>query len=379
MDLNNGNVDTIRKQFLFCPGPVNVAENVKRAAVNNEIGHREEEFSTLLSSLNEKLLKLYGIKDPSSYYPVFITGSGTAANETILSSVVGNKQILVISNGEFGERLNEISKIHNKYTHHLPFEWAEPLDLKKIGEYLNNHAVDFVAMVHHETSTGMLNPIDKIGKLTKKHKARFIVDTVSSVGAHVVDPEKCNIAFCSGSAAKAISSLPGVSFVIGKKSELEKLEHLPVKIAYLNLHKFYHYSKQFQQTPNTPAVQLFYALNQALENISKEGVETRINHLKVRAEMLRVGLKQLGLKFLINEKDMSSVLTTIMLPPRLTIEQLKKRLHEKNIVVYPGKGPIADKVFQVGNIGDVNKEDVAFFLSALKEVLGDFQQLHKKI
>lgn len=362
------------RHLLFCPGPVNVADNVKRAVVSNEIGHREDEFSTLLSSLNKKLLKVYGTKNTSSYYAIFITGSGTAANETILSSVVGDKHILIISNGEFGERLYEISKIHNKHTHHLRFEWGQALDLKKFEQYLNNHAIDVIAMVHHETSTGMLNSIEKVGKLAKKHKTQFIVDTVSSGGAHAVDLEKCNIAFCSGSAAKAISSLPGVSFVIGKKSEFEKLKRIPARVAYLNLYKFYHHSAQFQQTPNTPAVQLFYALDQALSNILVEGVEARRSHLGERARFLRDGLKRLGLRFLINEKDMSSVLTTIMIPPQVTIDQLKKRLHERKIIVYNGKGPIANKVFQVGNIGDVNKEDIAFFLSALKEVLEDLQQ-----
>lgn len=369
MDLNNGKADIVRKQFLFCPGPVNVAENVKKAVVNNEIGHREEEFSALISSLNKKLLKVYGTKNTSSYYAVFITGSGTAANEAILSSVVGDKHILIISNGEFGERLYEISKIHNKHTHHLRFEWAKLIDLEKVQQYLKNHTIDVIAMVHHETSTGMLNSIEKVGKLAKKHKAQFIVDTVSSGGAHVVDPEKCNIAFCSGSAAKAIASLPGVSFVIGKHSEFNKLKNISPKTTYLNLYKFYIYSKDYQQTPNTPAVQLFYALNQALSNILVEGVEARREHLRERAQLLRDGLKGLGLRFLINEKDMSSVLTTIMIPPQVTIDQLKTKLHERNIIVYNGKGPIANKVFQVGNIGEVNKEAIHLFLTALEEVL----------
>lgn len=355
--------------LLFCPGPVNVKDNVKEAAVKNEIGHREKEFSVLLESINNKLLALFKVKNPNIFQSVILTGSGTAANESVLSSIVGNRHILVLANGEFGERLYEISKIHNKNTHILKFGWGEKIDIKKVEQYLIKKKVDIIAMVHHETSTGMLNPIEKIGILAKRFKTLFFTDMISSVSAEKVDLEKSNITFCSGSAAKAISSLPGVSFVIGKRTEFEKLKNIPVKTSYLNLYKFYHYSTQFQQTPNTPAVQLFYALEQALENILLEGVDARINHLKERAKMFREGLKHLGLKFLINEKDMSSVLTTIMTPSNITIGQLKERLHERKIIVYNGKGPIANKVFQVGNIGDVNKEAIRLFLKALKEVL----------
>ena len=126
-----------KKQLLFCPGPVNVAQNVK-TAVYNEIGHREKDFSIILERLNKKILKLFETKNPSNYHPVFITGSGTAGNETVLSSVTDNDKVLIISNGEFGERLFDISSLHNKNTNHLRFEWGEILDLKIIEENLDS-------------------------------------------------------------------------------------------------------------------------------------------------------------------------------------------------------------------------------------------------
>lgn len=358
-----------KKQYLFCPGPVNVAENVKQAVIANEVGHREEEFSKLLKNLNKKLLHLFEVKNQDNYQAVIITGSGTSANEAILSSVVGHKHILILSNGEFGNRLHEISSLHNPNTHLLQFEWGKEIDVQKVEKYIKKHRIQLIAMVHHETSVGMLNPIKKIGALTKKYKTLFLVDAVSSAGAEEVDLEGCNITFCSSSAAKAIGSLPGLAFVVGKKIAFEMLQHVPAKTAYLNLYKFYHYATAFDQTPNTPAVQLFYALDQAISNILKEGVDNRRKRLKDRAQFLRIGMKRLGLKFLLDEKVMSSVLTTVLIPASTTFENLHNKLKEKNIIVYNGKGPLTNKIFQVGNIGDLPKSDIIFFLKTLKGVL----------
>ncbi len=366
-----------KKQFLFCPGPVNISLNVKEA-VHNEIGHREVEFSKLVKSINSKLLKLYEIKNTKLYHPVLITGSGTAANESVLSSVVGKSNILIISNGEFGERLYEISTIHNPTnTKLLKFGWGQRFDFKKIEEFIKQNDIRLLAMVHHETSTGMLNPIKEIGKIAKRNNVLFIVDTVSSIGAEKIDIEESNIAFCIGTASKAIGSLPGVAFVIGEKKEFKKLKNLPAKTAYLNLYKFYHYSTKFAQTPNTPAVQLFFSFEQALNNIHKEGIEKRRQHIKNMTQALRKGLKDMGLSFVIDELDMSSVLTTVNTPDYIDFETLKKKLREKSIIIYNGKGPLHNRVFQVGNIGAIDQESVEFFLSSLKNILSQIKENEK--
>ena len=166
----------MNKYLLFTPGPVNVAENVRMAICKEDICHREADFDHLLQSIENKLLKIFEIKNSADYRAVVITGSGTAANESILSSVVGNKNILIISNGEFGERLYNISNIHNKNTFLLEFTWGKSFDLGKIEAYLKKHKIDVVAMVHHETSSGMLNPLEKMGALSKENGALFIVE-----------------------------------------------------------------------------------------------------------------------------------------------------------------------------------------------------------
>ncbi len=185
----------MEKFLLFTPGPVNVAKNVRTSIGKEDICHREVDFDKLLQSIENKLLKLFEIRDELKYRAVVITGSGTAANEAMLSSVVGDKNILILSNGEFGERLHAISKIHNANTFILEFPWGENLDLDVVDLYLQQHDIDVIAMVHHETSSGMLNPLDKIGALSKANGSLFIVDCVSSAGAETIDMEKTILPF----------------------------------------------------------------------------------------------------------------------------------------------------------------------------------------
>ena len=359
----------LEKFLLFTPGPVNVAETLRHAICKEDICHREPDFDNLLGSIEQKLISLFQIRNRNRYRAVVLTGSGTAANESILSSVVGKGAILILSNGEFGGRLHKTSLIHNKKTHLIEMPWGEPFDLAQIEAYLIAHKIDVVAMVHHETCSGMLNPLAEIGAMAKATGAIFVVDGVSSVGAEMIDLEACNIAFCSSSSSKAIGSYPGLSFIIGRKKHFKKLKKHSAKTTYLNLATFYEFLKNRSQTPNTPAVPLFFALEQALTDILREGVIKRYARIKARAEMLREGMRRLNLEFLIEEADMCSVLTTIRVPASVSVRSLRDRLRERSIIIYEGKGCFAGKVFQVGNIGELSDYDIRFFLDALKDVL----------
>lgn len=363
-------VETIlEKYLLFTPGPVNVAETLRQAICKEDICHREPDFDSLLARIEQKLLSLFQVRNRNSYRAVVITGSGTAANEAILSSAVGEGEILILSNGEFGERLHRMSSIHNKKTHLLEQPWGKPFDLDQIAGYLTAHKIGVVAMVHHETCSGMLNPLAEIGALAKIHGAIFVVDGVSSVGAEMVDMEACNIAFCSSSSSKAIGSYPGLSFVIGRKEQFEKLKGHAAKTTYLNLATFYAFLIGHSQTPNTPAVPLFFALDQALTNILAEGIITRYARIRARAESLRLGMRKLNLKFEIDEADMCSILTTVRVPPAISVRDLCDLLRQKSIIIYEGKGCFAGKVFQVGNIGELSDRDIRYFLKSLREAL----------
>lgn len=362
--------------LLFCPGPVNVAQNIWSSIVR-EIGHREEEFSLLLESVSEKILTVFEVRHKDKYFPVFITGSGTAANEAVLSSIVGDKHILILTNGEFGERLHNISRLHNKNTHLIDFAWGSKMDIVKIEKYIQENPIDIIAMVHNETSVGMLNPIIKVGRIAKKYKKIFFVDAVSSAVAEEVNLEKANITFCSTASGKAVGSLPGIGIIIGKRTSFENLKELRAKTAYLNLYNLYLYSAKHRQTPNTPAVQLFFALEQALSNILKIGIAERRARFSSSAKLLREGMKELGLKLLIDEKIMSSIVTTVVAPSFLPVSVLKEKLKRKGIVIYSGKGPLLDKVFQVGNMGELNDLFIKYFLKCLEEIIFKYSKGNK--
>ena len=357
------------KHLLFTPGPVNVAETLRTAICKEDICHRETDFDALLAGIEHKILSLFQIRNRERYRAVVITGSGTAANEAILSSVVGDGAVLILSNGEFGGRLHKTSVIHNKNTHLIEMPWGTAFDIPKIATYLSKHKIDVVAMVHHETCSGMLNPLAQIGALVKASGALFVVDGVSSVGAEVIDMEACNIAFVSSSSSKALGSYPGLSFVVGRKRQFKRLKHHAAKTTYLNLATFYAFLKSHSKTPNTPAVQLFFALDQALTDILSEGVLKRHARIKARADLLRNGMRRLNLDFFVDEADMCSVLTTVQVPESVSVHDLRARLRDHSIIIYEGKGCFVGKVFQVGNIGELSDDDIRYFLSTLKDVL----------
>lgn len=369
----------MKKLLLFTPGPVNVAKNVRLAICKEDICHRETDFNDLLQDIERKLLRLFEIRDVSAYRAVVITGSGTAANEAILSSVVGDKNILILSNGEFGQRLHNISAIHNKNTFLLEFPWGHRLDLEKVETALQKRKIDILMMVHHETSSGMLNPLQAVGALCLRYGVMFIVDCVSSAGAEVIDMEQSHITFCSSSSSKAVASYPGLSFVVGKTKAFETLKDLPQKSTYLNLYTHYQFIKNKMQTPNTPAVPLFFALEQALDNILIEGPAHRYVDLRYKASFLRQGMLDLGLKFLIAQKDMCSVLTTVHIPSHIDVGAFRQKLREHSIIIYEGKGCFKGRVFQVGNIGELSLDDLQFFLDVLREVLQSFDPLTTRI
>jgi 2-aminoethylphosphonate-pyruvate transaminase len=275
--------------------------------------------------------------------------------------------------------LYNISKVHNKNTHVLNFGWGKPMDISKIEKYIKSKKVDIIAMVHHETSIGMLNPAELVGRLSKKYNKIFYIDTVSSTGADEVSLEKWNVAFCTTSSGKAICSLPGLGIIMARRKNIEALKDQPSRTVYLNLYNLYKYSLLHKQTPNTPAVHLFYAFNQALDNILKTGVKKWRAEIKRKANILRDRMKEMKLEFLIDESFMSSALTTVKIPTYTTFEKLRKKLKEKDIVVYNGKGPFLNKVFQVGNIGQLTYENLEMFLESLEDALKNISKKPKMI
>ncbi len=354
---------------LLCPGPVNVAPPVAEALTLAEFGHREVEFEELLRATEAALLEVAGL-DPARHAAVLLTGSGTAANEAVFTSHRPSEgTTLVLTNGEFGERLATLARYHHRAVETLAVPWGAPLDLDALAARLARGDVAFVAMVHHETSTGMLLPVAEVGALCRAHGVALFVDAVSSFSADPLDLDAWGVTWASTSAGKALAAYPGVSVVFGAHAAFERLTRFQASSHYLNLARHYEAARTYAQTPHTPAVPLLAALWAAARLILEEGVEERMNAMRRRQRTLEQAAWSLGLRPLLPPSvPRSRVLTTFRVPRGVSFSWLREALRERGFVVYGGKGPLAGRVFQVSTI-NVSDEVLAAFIGALRELL----------
>jgi 2-aminoethylphosphonate-pyruvate transaminase len=359
-------VAAISEQILLCPGPVRVSPAVRRALMHEDIGHRESEFVEILTRTRQKLSQVFGVGTHSGYTNVILTGSGTAANEAVVSSYLCGKRTLVLANGEFGCRLVDLCLCHGVDVTALDFGWTRPYRTDRIEAALRSGDYDAVFMVHHETSTGMLNPVREVGSLCTQYGVALCVDAVSSIGAEQLDIEEANIAFSTGCSNKAIASLPGLSFVCGKKEEFASLAGRPSRSRYLDLFRHFEFEERRYQTPNTPAVSLFFALEAALDELLTETVEGRMRHYDQLSSIVRTELFATGWEPVIPPSAMSRTLTTFYYPDAIDVEGFHQWIRQHNFVIYRGKGPLEGKAFQVANIGWLDSSDMERFVNVVK-------------
>ncbi|MGH9450307.1 MAG: aminotransferase class V-fold PLP-dependent enzyme [Terriglobia bacterium] len=358
-----------RRQYLFCPGPVLVSSRVKDALTSAEIGHREVEFSELLNRVRLKLGRVYGVRNFHEYSTIVISGSGSAANEAVLGAAGQGKRLLIISNGAFGERWIDLAGFLELNVTALKLRWGQPFPLEQVEQLVSSTDIDAVGMIHHETSTGMLNPLERIGAMVRRYGKELFVDAVSSIGAEPIDVEANAVTFCTGSANKAIASVPGLSFVCGKRSAFDRLKTVRPRSLYLDLYLHFEYNDTLYQTPNTPAVNLFFALEAALDGILDPGLQQTFEKYRSLAAQIRVGLAALGFRFFIPEDQMSSVLTTVELPVGFGADDFHDQLRRLGYITYEGKGNLRERVFQVANIGELRPSHVKSFLRAVSRVV----------
>ena len=354
---------------LFSPGPVMVEEPVRQALLHDDICHRSPEFEEAYKAITEKVVQLF--EGDETYCSVVVSASGTAANETCISSVFNDgDEALLINNGEFGNRLYEILSKYEVPTTNMEFGWANVPDLAAIEEELKkNENIKWVLMVFHETSTGMINPVYEVGQLVKKYGRRFYVDCVSAAAGQHIEVVKNNIDLCSSVGGKCLGAYPGSAYVCGKEELMASVTPEMGKNVYLNLGKHYQMMKKCYQTPNTPNVTLFWALDAALDwTLTKETLDGRIARYRECAKILRDGMKEMGLRFLLPEEQMSNTVTSVFLPEGKDVTEFIAELAEDGYTVYAGKGKYFDmNMFQVANMGAIYPEDCREFLEVLKK------------
>ncbi|MBN2395784.1 MAG: alanine--glyoxylate aminotransferase family protein, partial [Candidatus Atribacteria bacterium] len=348
------------------------AERVKKAALAPDICHRRPNFERQYNEIRNNLLKLFhGNND--EYTTVVISGSGTASNETVLSSVIRDGQkVLLISNGEFGNRLKDIIDCYGLGLNLVEFNWGEYPDLTKIeNELKKDKDISLISMVFHETSTGMINPVHEIGNLSQKYNKIYHVDAISAVGGEDVNVKRDSIDFCTGVPNKAVGGQPGVSFICTKRSRIKQIEDIPRRNIYLNLQHHIKEAEECNQTPNTPSVVMFLTLNEALKVLFEEGIEETIKRYQENASIIRKGLMDLGLELLIKEERiMSNTVTSAFLPPQINVRDFINMMENEGYVLYPGKGPLLDQnLFQVANMGQIFPKDCKEIIRVIRKVL----------
>lgn len=351
--------------MLLNPGPVNTTPTVKSALVHYDVCHRDSTFSELMVSLTNKLRRIY--RGTPQHTVVAITGSGTAAMESALvSTVPPDKKLLIVDNGAFGARLAEVATVHEMDFVHLRYEWGQPVNVEDVEHALAVYPdIAVVAMIHHETSVGLLNPVREIGELCRTHDALLIVDAVSSLGAEDIDVVRDNIDICYGSANKCLHAVSGASFMCVSPRVWPRIEKLKPRAYYLDLRRYRKYMDDLAQTPFTPAVSVYFALDAACSEFLADGHEARFEMYATRNKRLRDGLAALGMSSYTQMGIESNSIVTCRLPEGVAFEALYDAVKERGIIVYGCKGVLAERYMQIANMGDLPIASIDHFLDVM--------------
>jgi len=362
--------------ILLNPGPVNVSERVRQALMRPDICHRESEFTDLLQGIREKLIRAFAPNYSSEYVALVITGSGTAAVEAAITSCVApGRRLMVIKNGVYSQRISQMAAAHKIQAAELAGEWDQRFSVEPVTVALRqNAAIQAIAVVQHETSTGMVNPVKDIAALAKKVGRFLLVDGVSSLGGEEIDFNAYNIGLIAGSSGKCIQGFPGVGFVIVRRDLMEQMVNYERRSVYLHLPAYYKEQEE-GSIPFTPAVQLYYAFDEALNELLEEGVANRIARYRKAARTIRNYMRAMRMRFYLREPLWSSTLTAFRLPEGVYYDHLHDLLRERGYVIYAGQAQLAESLFRIANMGALTDAQIDGFLKAFEAVLPEVQKL----
>lgn len=364
-------MNNIKRNVLLNPGPSTTTDSVKMAQVVPDICPREHEFASMMKGLREDLLKIVHANS-EEYTSVLFCGSGTLNIDVCLNSLLPEgKKILVINNGAYSTRASEVCHYYGLPYIDLKFDITDVPNLKEVEATLKaNPDIALVYTTHHETGTGLLNPIRAIGALAHKYKASFVVDTTSSLAMIPINVEDDNIDFCMASAQKGIMAMTGLSFIIGRKALIEKSKDYPKRSYYCNLYLQYDYFKKTGEMHFTPPVQTIYAARQGLVEYFAEGEMAKwARHTRV-FNAIHKGLADLGFKDLIKRELQSGLVVSVLYPDDKNWDFMRVHdyCYERGFTIYPGKVS-ATPTFRLCALGAIDEEDIRAFFVVLKDAL----------
>ena len=360
----------VKRNVLLNPGPATTTDTVKMAQIVPDICPREKEFASLMKGLRRDLVKI--VHGDERYTSVLFCGSGTVNVDVCVSSLLpAGKKILVANNGAYSARAVEVCQFYGLDYIDLKLPIDRPIDAAKVEAAL---AVDpdiaVVYTCHHETGSGVLNPIREIGAVAHQHGCTFIVDTTSSYAMIPIDIVKDNVDFLMASAQKGLMSMTGLSFVVGREDIIRASAAYPKRSYYCNLFLQYDCFEKTGEMHFTPPVQTVYATIQALKEYWAEGESAKwARHTRV-FEALHRGLSELGFRNLIKREYQSGLVVSVIYPddPNWSFEKVHDYCYERGFTIYPGKVGTA-RTFRLCALGAIDAPDIEAFFKVLSEAL----------
>jgi len=345
-------------------GPVRIHPRVLRAMSMPSLNHRGDYFHGIVAEIRELLPVLFGARG----HQLVLSGSGTAGLESVYSSLVPrNRRTLVLSNGNFGERTDQIVRKYSTTVTTVAAPWGRPFDLAAVRAELDRGDVGAVCVVHNETSVGLANDLAPIAAAVRKSGALFLVDGISAVAGIPVDVDGWGIDALVAGSQKGLAAPAGLALV-----------HLSDRaVAALRPGTFYldlaAHLKALEKndTPWTPAVPLFLALREALVLLRDEGLAHRLERTHRLAEATRAAVDALGLQLFPERAHASDTVTAVRNPEGLGDPELRKVLErEYNVLVQGGQGALTGKIFRIGHMGIADWPDLLVIVAALERILG---------
>lgn len=360
----------MRPYLLLTPGPLTTTETVKSAMMSDWCTWDKDYNEGIVEVIRKGLVEL-ATSRPEEYTAVLIQGSGTFCVEATLGSVVRPEDyLLVAANGAYGKRMGTIAEYYKLNCHVMKFEETEAVNPQALDEYLETHPdVTHVSVVHCETTTGVLNPLEEIAAVVKRHGKVLIVDAMSSFGGVPVDMAALGIDFMISSANKCIQGVPGFSFIIARRTLLEQCKGVARSLSLDIYDQWETMEKGHGKWRFTSPTHVVRAFMQAMTELKEEGgIAARYERYKENHRVLVEGMRSLGYKTLLPDEWQSPVITSFYYPTAdFDFNSFYRKLKAKGFVIYPGKISQAD-TFRIGNIGDVHPDDFRRLIDAIREI-----------
>lgn len=355
---------------LLTPGPLTTTDTVRRV-MNEDRCTWDDEYKQITQQIRKQLLQIAGV-DESTYTAVLMQGSGSFVVESVLITAVRpTDKVLFITNGAYGERMVQMARAIG--IQHIQYEtpYAESVKASDIASVLQqDSSITHVAMVHCETTTGILNPIEDVIAVAKQNNKQVIIDAMSSFGGVPIDVASLQIDYLISSANKCIQGVPGFGFVIANIERLSACKGIARSVS-LDLYDQWQVMKVDGKWRFTSPTHVVAAFSQALSELEEEGgVAARFNRYATNNSYLRKEMKKLGFKPYIDEQYQSPIITSYFYPSEnFDFTLFYEAIKQKGFVLYPGKLTDAD-TFRIGNIGDIHLSDMEQLVVAIKEYMG---------